>query len=251
MIKTVKCPDCGGEQAVFRNENGNMNCAFCGKEIELPEAVPGEVEGLPAEDEVLSVQPVGDPVECEFILNKDEVETALFATGRIKKRTTVLIIETVVLAIFIIVTAITVFAGYKGIWGMNRPNGTTWFTLALAVLLVPAVWIMPERNKRKMIEASVTGTKVALKVYENLIEVNAEGADSWQMIYDEKYRFIEKDGVMMLVLVSNGQILAVPKRAFKDEDVKTAEKRMMQCADEVVINGERAENGMTPATPAE
>ena len=55
----------------------------------------------------------------------------------------------------------------------------------------------------------------------------------------------------MLVLVSNGQILAVPKRAFKDEDVKTAEKRMMQCADEVVINGERDENGMTPATPAE
>ena len=194
MIKTVKCPDCGGEQAVFRNENGNMNCAFCGKEIELPEAVEGEVEGLPEEDETLSAEPVGDPVECEFILNKDEVETALFATGRIKKRTTVLIIETVVLAIFIIVTAITVFAGYKGIWGMNRPNGTTWFTLALAVLLVPAVWIMPERNKRKMIEASVTGTKVALKVYENLIEVNAEGADSWQMIYDEKYRFIEKDG---------------------------------------------------------
>ena len=30
-IKTVKCEGCGAEQAIMRNEDGTMNCVFCGE----------------------------------------------------------------------------------------------------------------------------------------------------------------------------------------------------------------------------
>jgi len=231
MAKTVICPKCLAEQAISRDDEGKMNCVFCGEELELPEYEEGEgldpvIDG--DEKENSRIEPIGEPIELTYVLNHDEVEDALFSSGKISERKFIPILETIGLAIAAIIMGIPVFIGQFGLMeNFQKPRFTDWFFVLLMLCIIPVVWIMPKRTKKSIIKRSTTGSRLDVSVYENIatIVVNEDKNDAWDLELGKGYRFIETEIIYIFVL-DNGQLLVIPKRAVADGDIDILKTRI-------------------------
>lgn len=234
MAKTVTCEKCGGVQAIFRDENGGMKCAFCGEEIQnLPPYEEGEELSYGTPDEV-KTDPVGEAAEAVFTLRRGEVEKALILTGRLKPHITTSIVETVLLAVLLAIQGSSVVSGLLHIGDAPSPAGMNIVLLVVIIALIPAVWILPRRNNRRIVDSSVSGNELRIRVYENLCEVfiPAEGK-GWNFEYaTEKYKVSECEE-MLLISLGDGRLLALPKRGFAQGAEEIARERLVKGAGEM------------------
>lgn len=220
-IKTIKCPGCGAEQAISREEDNTMHCVFCGEQItELPPYE--ENEGLDDYEEVKeeSLPKEGNPVAATFVLTKDEVEKTLTLAGKLKPHTVTTIVETVLIAVLVVMQILSIVFGLMGKGGIKRPDGGTYLMLAVFIALLPAVWILPKRTNRRIVERSTSGNELTVTVYENMADIYIkEDAKSWQLDFDnEPFRFSRQEGIQ-IVEMEGGRLLAVPERAFTQPEL--------------------------------
>lgn len=233
MAKTVTCEKCGGVQAIFRDENGGMKCAFCGEEIQnLPPYEEGEELSYGTAE--VKTEPLGEAAEAVFTLRRGEVEKALILTGRLKPHLTASIVETVLLAVLLAIQGSSVISGLLHIGDAPEPGGMNIFLLVVIIALIPAVWILPRRNNRRIVDSSVSGNELRIRVYENLCEVfiPAEGK-GWNFEYaTEKYAVSECEE-MLLISLGDGRLLALPKRGFAPGAQEVARERLVKGAGEM------------------
>ena len=231
-IKTVKCPDCGAEQAIMRDEEGKMNCVFCGTAIDLPEYEAGEemdyAYETPEDATKCGVEPQGEKVEAVFVLSEDEVGKSFEISGRLKERRWLLYVETVVL--FLLGTGILVMniLGTLGKAGVQQPDLIMWLYVVLCYGMLPVIWVMPQRTKKKIIKNATSGNQLTLSIYENLINIHIDGREDkedWQQPFDGSFGVLHQDGLFVLTL-KNGQILVIPERCLTEEQVETVKTRL-------------------------
>lgn len=231
MAKTVICPKCLAEQAISRDDEGKMSCVFCGEELELPEYEEGEElepENFDEEVKTSRIEPIGEPIELNYVLNHDEVEDALFSSGKISERKIIPILETIGLSIAAVILGLPLILGqFSLVEGFKQPAFTDWLFVILMLGLIPVVWIMPNKTKKSIIKRSTTGSRLDVSVYENIatIVVNEDKNDAWDLELGKGYRFIETEIIYIFVL-DNGQLLVIPKRAVADGDIDTLKTRI-------------------------
>ncbi len=230
MAKTVTCEKCGGVQAIFRDENGGMKCAFCGEEIEnLPPYEQGEELSYGAAES--AAQPEGEPAEAVFTLNRQEVEDALLLTGRIKPHIMTSVVETVLLVLLLAMQCTSVIGGMLHWKDYPEPGGMNYFLLAVIVVLIPVVWIMPRRNNRRIVDRSVSGNELRVRVYENLCEVFIPADDKgWDVTFGKDSFCVSECEEMFVLTLSDGRLLALPKRGFEGDGVAIARERLTDAA---------------------
>ena len=253
-IKTVTCKACGAEQAIFRDENGEMKCAFCGEPIELPPYEEGEeldAQYSPdAPEEKPALTPVGEPIEAVFVLSEEEVGASFTAAGKVKERKYLLWIETVILLALGIVFLVFNIKGLKAAGsgtagataittavdtvkavtatGLQKPGISEWLFVVLCFGLLPVVWLMPKRTRKKIIKNATSGNQLTITVYENLLNIHVEGhdpKDDWQQPFDGSYRLIRAEGLMILDL-ADGRILVIPERSLPEDGIETVAARL-------------------------
>lgn len=234
MAKTVQCEKCGGVQAIFRDEDGGMKCAFCGEPIEN---LPPYEEGESLESDYLDeegVKPEGEPAEAVFTLSRGEVERALILTGRLKPHRTTSIVETVLLAVLLVLQGSTVLGSLLHWKDAPDPSTANYLLLIVIIALIPAVWIMPRRTNRRIVDRSVSGNELRVRVYENLCEVFIPAEEKgWQFVFgSEKFTVSEADDMFVLSL-SDGRLLALPKRGFAEGAEDIARERLTAAAGEM------------------
>lgn len=227
MAKTVVCPKCQAEQAIIRDEEGKMNCVFCGEVLDLPEYEAGEEldADLP---QVVRIQPEGEEIKINYVLSQEEVEDALFSSGKIGQRKIIPILETIGLGIAFIILGLPVIFGQFGLMeGFKKPTFFDWLFCVLMLVLIPLVWIMPERTKKSIVKRSTTGSKLDISIYENIatVTVNEEWNESWDLELGKDYRLVETEKIFIFIL-NNGQLLVFPKRSFNDEDIDKVRARI-------------------------
>ncbi|MBR2151686.1 MAG: hypothetical protein IJ944_00150 [Clostridia bacterium] len=231
MAKTVVCPKCLAEQAISRDADGKMDCVFCGEELELPEYEEGEeLEPENFEDEVKNprIEPIGEPIELNYVLNHDEVSDALFSSGKISERKIIPILETIGLSIAAVILGLPLILGQFGlVEGFKQPAFTDWLFVILMLGLIPVVWIMPNKTKKSIIKRSTTGSQLNVKIFENIatVVVNDNQDEAWDLELGKNYRLVETEIIYILVL-QNGQLLVFPKRAINDEDIEKVKARI-------------------------
>ena len=231
-IKTVKCPKCDSETAVIKDENGKVFCPFCGEEIvDIPEIKEGEqfeYSDVPAEKDTKKIEPVGEEIDLSFVLSEEEVGNALETSGKLKKRKIIPFIEAALFGLLGIFSLLSIIFSYAGLLGMGKtkPNFSHYLVTVICFCMVPAVFTLPERQKKKYIRSATSGNQVNLKVYENLLEVCVLGneEDAWQLELDGDYG-INYEYNQTVLSLKNGQILVIPDRAVKEEQLETLHKR--------------------------
>ncbi len=247
-VKTVKCPECEAEQAILRGEDDTMNCAFCGAKIQLPEYQEGEEFDYSYEDEkqtqeVKKEEPQGEKIDAIFVLSEDEVGKAFEVSGKIKERKYIIYIELALLFLFGTAILVMNILGLLGKAGVEPPQKSTWFYVAMCYGMLPVIAIMPKRTKKKIIRNATSGNQLEIGVYENLFEVHIAGHDAeddWQQLYDGSFGVINEEGLFVLTL-ANGQILAIPERCLADEQVAIVKERLMAKTYEAEENKEQEE----------
>ena len=231
-IKTVKCPKCDSETAVIKDENGKVFCPFCGEEIvDIPEIKEGEqfeYSDVPADKDTKKIEPVGEEIDLSFVLSEEEVGNALETSGKLKKRKIIPFIEAALFGLLGIFSLLSIIFSYAGLFGMGKtkPNFSHYLVTVICFCMVPAVFTLPERQKKKYIRSATSGNQVNLKVYENLLEVCVLGneEDAWQLELDGDYG-INYEYNQTVLSLKNGQILVIPDRAVKEEQLETLHKR--------------------------
>ena len=110
--------------------------------------------------------------------------------------------------------------------GKTKPNFSHYLVTVICFCMVPAVFTLPERQKKKYIRSATSGNQVNLKVYENLLEVCVLGneEDAWQLELDGDYG-INYECNQTVLSLKTGQILVIPDRAVKEEQLETLHKR--------------------------
>lgn len=235
MAKLIVCPKCQAEQAICRDDEGKMKCVFCGEELDLPEYSEEEEFFEQQTEDVPAVQePVGDPVCLTYVLNEDEVEDALFSSGKIGTRKIIPILETVGLSIAIIIFAIPLIGGQFGLYDkFQKPVVFDWIIFAILLALIPLIWILPSRTKKNIVKRSTTGSRLQVEIFENIarVTVNENAEESWVLTLGD-YRLVETERNFIMVL-KNGQILVIPKRSVKDEDLQIVSDRLKAAEEEL------------------
>jgi len=228
-IKTVTCPACGAEQAIMRDEEGKMNCVFCSEPIELPEYEEGEEFDYTYETEQEPVapktEPIGEKIDAVFVLNEQEVGDAFTVSGKLKERKWILYIET---AIFILVGGVTGVMNIISLTEGKKVNFSEWLLVAICLFMLPFIWTMPKRTKKKIIQKSTSGNQLTVSIYENLMNIHvadADEKDDWQQEFDGSYQLIHEKGLFVIVL-SNGQLLVIPERSLTEEQVDIVKTRL-------------------------
>lgn len=238
-IKTITCPACGAEQAIFRGEDDTMQCAFCGETIALPDYDQTEEMDYsyeePAKETSPKVQPVGEKIDAVFVLSEEEVGNAFEVSGKIQERRWILYAET---AVFSVVGIITLVMNVLNLMGKTAsaktPGFSEWLMVAICFIMIPVIWTMPKRTKQKIIRKSTSGNQLELGIYENLIHVHINGrdeADDWQQPFDGSYGVINQKDLFVLTL-QNGQILAIPHRSLTEEQIPVVEQRLLSKPEE-------------------
>ncbi len=231
MAKTVVCPKCLAEQAISRDADGKMDCVFCGEELDLPEYEEGEeleLEIMEEEEKNPRIEPIGEAIELNYVLNHDEVSDALFTSGKISERKIIPILETIGLAIAAVILGLPLILGQFGlVEGFKQPTFTDWLFAVLMLGLIPFVWIMPNKTKKSIIKRSTTGSQLKVRVFENIaiVIVNDNVDEAWDLELGKNYRLIETEIIYILVL-NNGQLLVFPKRAIADGEEQTLKARI-------------------------
>ncbi len=229
-IKTVVCPACGAEQAIMRDEEGKMNCVFCEQPIELPEYEEGEGMDYSYDEEkpeeVSKTEPVGEKIDAVFVLNEQEVGDAFTVSGKLKERKWILYIET---AIFILVGGVTGTMNVIHLVNGDMKVGfSEWLIVAVCLFMLPFIWTMPKRTKRKIIQKSTSGNQLTVSIYENLMNIHVAGADEkddWQQEFDGSYQLLHEKGLFVIIL-SNGQLLVIPERSLTEEQIEIVKTRL-------------------------
>ncbi len=239
-IKTVICPACEAEQAILRNEDGKMTCAFCGEPIDLPEYEAGEEMDYTYEDETVEetpkLTPEGEKIDAVFVLSEEEVGNAFTISGKLKERKWLLYLETALLILMGTGILVMDILGTMGVAGVEKPNLIMWVYVVLCYGMLPVIWVMPGRTKKKIIKNATSGNQLELAIYENLIHIHIDGrdeADDWQQPFDGSFGLIHQQGLMVLTLKS-GQILVIPERSLTDEQIEIVKTRLEtkpQCAE--------------------
>lgn len=230
-IKTVKCPACEAEQAILRDEEGKMNCVFCGEPIDLPEYEEGEGMDYSYEEETKkapALEPVGEKIDATFVLNEDEVGTAFTVSGKLKERRFILYIETAILAVFGTVILVMNILGQMGRAGMEKPTLATWLYVVLCYGMLPVIWMLPKRTKKKIVRNATSGNQLTISVYENLLNIHIDGreeTEDWQQPFDGSFGLIHAQGLFVLTL-QNGQILVIPERSLTEEQIPVVKERL-------------------------
>ncbi|MBR3844772.1 MAG: hypothetical protein IKM39_04625 [Clostridia bacterium] len=230
-VKTVKCPECEAEQAIVRDEDNTMKCAFCGAEISLPDFEEGESidYSYDEEKEPEKIEPQGEKIEAVFVLNEEEVGNAFAVSGKIKERKYIIYIELALLFFFGTAILIMNILGFMGRAGIEKPTTTNWLYVALCYGMLPVVGMLPKRTKRKIIRNATSGNQLEISIYENLFEVHIEGRDpkdDWQQPYDGSFGLIHDKGLFVVTLQS-GQILAIPERSLTAEEIPVVKERLL------------------------
>lgn len=228
-IKTVTCSACGAQQAILRDEDGNMKCVFCGEPIDLPDYEEGEEFDYSYDEKTEEIlQPEGEKIDAIFVLNEEEVGTAFTISGKLKERRYILYIETAVLIIFGTIILIMSILGLLGKASMEKPSVGNWLYVVLCYGMLPVIWIMPKRTKKKIIRNATSGNQLTLSIYDNLLHVHIDGRDEsedWQQPFDGSYGLIHQEGLFVLSL-KNGQILVIPERSLTDQQIQIVAKRL-------------------------
>ncbi len=231
-IKTVKCEACGAEQAIMRNQEGTMNCVFCGESIDLPEYEEGEeldyAYEQPQSEEKPALEPVGEKIDATFVLNEEEVGNAFMMSGKVKERKYILYIETAILALFGVGILVMNILGLLGKSGVEKPTLATWLYVVLCFGMLPVIWTMPKRTKKKIIRNATSGNQLTISVYENLLNIHIDGReekDDWQQPFDGSFGLIHNQGLFVLTL-QNGQLLVIPERSLTEEQVEIVKARL-------------------------
>ncbi len=232
-VKTVICPQCEAEQAIVRDENNIMKCAFCGAEIELPEYEEGEELEYSydetGEKQEPKVEPVGERIDAVFVLSEEEVGNAFEISGKIKERKYIIYIELALLFFFGTAILVMNILGLMGKAELKAPTVTNWLYVALCYGMLPVIAIMPKRTKKKIIRNATSGNQLELGIYENVMEVHIDGrekADDWQQPFDGSFGVICERGLMVLTL-ANGQILAIPERCLAEDQIPVVKERLV------------------------
>ena len=237
MAKTVICTECGAEQAICRDDEGKMKCAFCSCELELPEYEEGE-ELTDYITPIKRIEPIGDAIEIEYVLTADEVEEALFSTGKIRERKLIPIIETVFCGIFIIMQGISIGCGLAKVGKYPMPRFSDWLLLVIMGALIPLVWYLPKKTKKDIVKRSTTGSTLNVKMFENIAEVvvNGDQNDSWYVEYGKDYEILESEKLINVILINEGKkLLVLPKRAILDADMENVMARLNTKIDDPAI----------------
>ena len=225
-IKTVKCPKCDSETAVIKDEQGKVFCPFCGEEIvDLPEIGKGEqfeYSDDPKTEEKTKIQPVGEEIDVCFVLSETEVGNALETSGKLKKRKIIPYIEAGLFGLLGLFTLLSIIFSYAGLFGMgeNKPTPTHYIVTVLCFCMVPAVFTLPERQKRKYIRSATSGNQVNLKIYENVLEVCVldNEAEAWQLEFNGDFG-VTHEYDQTVISLKNGQILVIPDRAVREDQL--------------------------------
>ncbi len=234
-IQTVTCPACGAQQAPLAGEDGGMKCAFCGQSIDLPEGVSAleDEQWAGSYDEAAEaaaprLTPEGEAVKAVFVLSETEVGDAFYLSGKVKERKWLLVVETAVLAALGLGMLIMNILGLLGRAGIQPPPVMNWVYVVVCLGLLPVIWLLPERTRKKMIRTATSGNQLTVTLYDNLLTVHIEGrdeADDWQQPYDGSYALTEGKGLFVLTLKS-GQLLVIPRRCFTAEQEAQTEARL-------------------------
>lgn len=232
-IKTVTCAACGAEQAILRDEEGKMNCVFCGEPIDLPEYEAGEEMDYVYEDQTSeqakpALEPVGEKIDSVFVLSEEEVGTAFTVSGKLKERKWLLYIETALLILLGTGILVMDILGTMGVAGVEKPTIIMWVYVALCYGMLPVIWILPKRTKKKIIQNATSGNQLTLSIYENLIHIHIEGRDEkddWQQPFDGSFGVIHQENMFVLTLKS-GQILVIPERSLTEEQIEIVKARL-------------------------
>ena len=233
-VKTVTCKACGAEQAILRDEEGKMNCVFCGEPMELPAYEAGEELDYAYDhpDETPRIEPEGEPIDATFVLNEDEVGAAFTVSGKLKERKYILVIESVLLFAFGTVILVLNILGALGQSGYKAPTAVNWFYVALCYGMLPIIWLMPHRTKRNLIRKATSGNQLTVRIYENVLNIHVDGRDNaadWQQPIDGSFSLVHDAGLFVLSL-PNGQILAIPERSLTEEQVAEVSRRLTAAA---------------------
>lgn len=237
-VKTVTCPECQAQQAILREEDGGMHCAFCGAQIsDLPPYEEGESLDSLVANEPVKIDPVGEAIQAKYVLTRDEVEAALVHAGKLKAHSGVTIVETVLLAIISVIQLLSVIFGLTGMFNVAKPTLSSYLFLVVFVGLIPVVWIMPKRTNKRIVERSTSGNHLTISVYENLVDVYIEEDDnSWQLEFEkDQFHFSAENGIQIVEL-ADGRLLAVPVRGYDSpEQAECAAQRLQEAEEQYLI----------------
>lgn len=224
----VKCPKCSAEQEIYVNSEKQAVCVFCGEPItDLPEGFVAEehMTKVSAEEEA---QPevkkgTGEEIFVEYTLSYDDVKFGLYETGRIKRKRTGAIIETVIIAAFLGLQIYNIFKlGFSGL------SGSDYFMTVVMLLLIPFIWLTPVLYEKKYIKSIADGTKLYAKIYEDLLIIEVEGGekpsevplDKTSVFFDNEQRFF--------LVIPNGSVIILPKRYIDEKDLPIVEQRLKE-----------------------
>ena len=253
-VKTVTCKACGAEQAILRDENGEMKCVFCGAPMELPEYEEGESLDAQYDDQNKDKKPLltpeGEPIDAVFVLNEEEVGTAFTAAGKVKERKYILWIETVILLALGIVFLVFNIKGLMAAGGsgagqsaittatnavkavtasdIKTPGLSEWLFVAICFGMLPVIWLLPKRTRKKIIKNATSGNQLTITVYENLLNIHVDGRqadDDWQQPFDGSFKVIREAGLFILDL-ADGRILVIPERSLTEEQIPVVASRL-------------------------
>ena len=232
-IKTVKCPKCDSETAVIKNDEGKVLCPFCGEEItDIPEIGEGEqfeYSDTPEKQEkTKKIEPAGEQIDVDFVLSEIEVGNALETSGKLKKRKIIPYIEAGLFGLLGLFTLLSIIFSYAGLFGMgeSKPALSHYLVTVVCFCMVPAVFTLPERQKKKYIRAATSGNEVCLKIFDNVLEVCVQGNEDegWQLELNGDYG-INYEKEQIVLNLKNGQILVIPDRAVREDQLEKLHSR--------------------------
>lgn len=227
-MQIVKCTKCGAEQEIYVNSDKKAVCAFCGEPItDLP-------ENFNAEDFVVKKTETNEPSELlavgkgeeifvEYTLSYDDVKFGLYETGRIKRKNTAKIVETVIIAAFLGLQIYNLFTlGFSGL------SGSDYFMTAIMVLLIPFIWLTPVLYEKKYINSIADGTRLYAKIYEDLIIIEVEGGEKPSVVPLDKTSVFFDNPERFFIVIPNGSVIIIPKRHIDEQYLSIVNQRIKE-----------------------
>ncbi len=221
-VKTIICPECNAEQAIIRDSENKMKCAFCGTVIDnLPEYDESENLDIASQvEEPLKIEPQGEPIKASFVLNEQEVYNALTTAGKLKKRKAIPIIEAVVFGLLGLSSLTVNIMGIFGTLGFSKGGFSEWLFMIFMFAMIPIVFLLPEKAKKTIVKNATTGNKLCVTVYENVANIEVEGSkdEGWQLLLNGEYT-IKYENDLSVLNLPTGQILVIPDRAVNEQEL--------------------------------
>lgn len=226
----VKCPKCNAEQELYVNSEKQAVCAFCSEPItDLPQDFVAEEYMTKATDDPVQENTPevrkgkGEEIYVEYTLSYDDVKFGLYETGRIKKKRTGAIIETVIIAAFLGLQIYNIFK-----LGFSALSGADYFMTVVMLLLIPFIWLTPVLYEKKYINSIADGTKLYAKIYEDLLIIEVEGGEKPSEVELDKTSVFFDNEQRFFLVIPNGSVIILPKRYIDEKDLPIVEQRLKE-----------------------